>query len=157
MNTIQRYWRAFVQALRLTLRGEKLTPPSTTPLEQWAEQYEVLVEALLRTADEQGVNKMLRKQIMLRVDGRQISLETAVATLQFHAKQEYASLIRSGRHQHLFNALQAGVMNDRYWLTQITSLHELQSAPLQTSLSLLGDHLDLLFATIDAERTSSSS
>ena len=151
MSSFQRYWRAFIQALQLTLRGEKPPARTQSPLQVWTEQYAVLVEALIRVADQSGLDQARRKQIMLRLDGRQMSLETALATLRFHARDEYNSLLRSGVNQHVLNVLQASNMNDRYWLARLMEIPELQSAPLQAALTILDAHLSAMPDGMGAE------
>lgn len=139
MSSLQRYWRAFAQALKLTLRGEKLPP-----LVLWIQQYAALVDTLIKTADHNGLDQTRRKQVLLRLDGRQMSLETTLATLRFHAREEYTSLLRGRVDHHVLNTLQASNMNDRYWLARLMEIPELQAAALQTALAALDAHLAAL-------------
>jgi hypothetical protein len=141
MPSFQRYWRAFTQALKMTLRSEKLPPPPQPPLLLWTRQYATLMDALIKTADQNGLDQAGRKQVSLRLDGRQMSLETALMTLRFHAHEEYVSLLRSGVNSHVLNALQASNMNDRYWLARLLETPALQAAVLQTALTRLDAHL----------------
>jgi hypothetical protein len=139
MLSFQRYWRAFAQAFKLTLRGEKLPP-----LLLWTQQYAALVDTLIKTADHNGLDQNQRKQVMLRLDGRQMSLETTLATLRFHAREEYTSLLRGRFDHHVLNTLQASNMNDRYWLARLMEIPELQIPTLQTALAALDAHLAAL-------------
>lgn len=142
MNQLRRYVRAFWGALRMTLRGEKYTPPTDNPITVWINQYLKRVETVLRVADQNGVDQAVRKQIKLRLDGRQINLETALATLKFHASDEYPSLLRQGTGQGVQNTLYATNMNDRYWVSKMIELPELQKPEIQAALSALGHHLE---------------
>lgn len=128
----------------MTLRGEK--PPAKTrpPLAVWTEQYAVLADALITAADQNGLDQARRKQMKLRLDGRQMSLETAITTLRFHARQEYPSLLRSGVNPHVLNTFQATNMNDRYWLGRMQALPEMQAAALQAAIISLDSHLAAL-------------
>lgn len=153
MSSFQRYWRAFTQALTMTLRGEKLSPPLPSPLALWTQHYALLVEALITAADHNGLDQTRRKQIMLRLDGRQISLETALATLRFHAREEYNSLLQNGINQHVLNTFQASNMNDRYWLAQLLETPELQAAGLQSPIISLDSHLANLSSAINPDTT----
>jgi hypothetical protein len=144
MNQVQRYLRAFWGALRLTMRGEKIAPPPmpASPLTAWISQYASLVDAVLRTANQNGIDQATRKQVKLRLDGRQMSLETALLTLKFHAAEEYPSLVRQGEGRGVQNTLYATNMNDRYWISKMAEAPEMQKPDVQAALSALDSHLD---------------
>jgi hypothetical protein len=142
MNQIRRYTRAFWVALRMTVRGEQYAPSTGNPITLWINQYHQLVEAVGRAADQNGIDQAVRKQIKLRLDGRQMNLETALLTLKFHASDEYPSLLRQGTGRGVQNTLYATNMNDRYWVEKIMEAPELQQSDIQTALSTLGTHLE---------------
>ncbi|MBI1278887.1 MAG: hypothetical protein GC179_12225 [Anaerolineaceae bacterium] len=145
MNQIQRYLRAFWGALRMTLRGEKIvpTPLKVSPLSPWISQYLDLINSFLRAADQQGIDQTKRETIKLRLDGRQMSLETALLTLKFHASDEYPSLVRQGTEgRGVQNTVYATNMNDRYWISKMAENPDLQNPALQQALSALDAHLD---------------
>ncbi len=144
MNQARRYLRAFWGALRLTMRGETITPTPmpASPLTAWISQYSILVDAVLRAANQNGIDQATRKQVKLRLDGRQMSLETALLTLKFHATEEYPSLVRQGEGRGVQNTLYATNMNDRYWISKIAEASEMQKPDVQTALSALDSHLD---------------
>jgi hypothetical protein len=145
MVNLRRYFRAFWGALRMTLRGEVYTPPvQQSPLNTWINQYAMLVTDVLRAANQNGVDVASRKQIKLRLDGRSMSLETALMTLKFHAEQEYPSLVRQGTGRSIQNALYATNMNDRYWVSQMVNAPELQVSSIQKTLASLDSHLDTI-------------
>lgn len=144
MNRLLRYLRAFWGALRMTLRGEVYKPPvlPQSPIVIWINQYALLVNAILRSANQNGVEQDRRKQITLRVDGRAMSLETALMTLKFHAEEEYPSLVRAGNGRGVQNTLYATNMNDRYWVSQMLKEAALQKPDVQKALADLDAHLD---------------
>ncbi len=143
MNPVQRYAKAFWGALRMTIRGEKIVPPPASPLVIWINQYLSLVDSVVRAADQNGIDQATRKQIKLRLDGRQMSLETALLTLKFHATEEYPSLVRQGiEGRGVQSTLYATNMNDRYWISKMAEAAELQQPELQKALSALDTHLD---------------
>ena len=144
MSRLRRYLRAFWGALRMTMRGEVYIPPPAqeAPLAGWIHQYLMLVDAVLRTADQNGVDEAIRKQVKLRLDGRQMSLETALMTLKFHAAEEYPSLLRQGTGRGVQNTLYATNMNDRYWISKMVEAPELQKPDVQKALAALDTHLD---------------
>ena len=142
---LRRYLSAFWGALRTTLRGQTYSPPAQpSPLAAWISQYQILVDAVLRAANQNGLDQAARKQVKLRLDGRQMSLETALMTLKFHAAEEYPSLVRSGTGRDVQNTLYATNMNDRYWISRMVEAPVLQQPDVQQALSVLDAHLDTL-------------
>ncbi len=129
----------------MTIRGEKIAAPAmpASPLTIWINQYLTLVEAVLLAANLNGIDQAARKQIKLRLDGRDMSLETALLTLKFHATEEYPSLVRQGTEgRGVQNTLYATNMNDRYWISRMVENPELQKPDVQAALSALDKHLD---------------
>jgi hypothetical protein len=146
MNRLRHYLSAFWGALWMTARGEVYTSPPAqqSPLTTWINQYATLVNAVMRAADQNGLNQAARKQVKLRLDGRPMSLETALMTLQFHAAQEYPSLLRAGTGHGVHSTLYATNMNDRYWISQMAEVPELQEPDVQKALLALDAHLDAI-------------
>lgn len=142
---LRRYFHAFWGALRMSVRGEAYTPSAPapqSPLTAWINQYGILVDAVLRAANQNGVDQTLRKQVKLRLDGRPMSLETALMTLKFHAAEEYPSLVRQGTGRGVQNTLYATNMNDRYWISRMVETPELQKPAVRQALSALDAHLE---------------
>lgn len=144
MTMLRRYTLAFWKALQMTIRGEKIDTPAQSPLTTWINQYRLLVDNVLRAANQNGVDQAMRKQVKLRLDGRPMSFETALMTLRFHATEEYPSLIRQGTGRGVQNTLYATNMNDRYWLSIMQQAPELQKPDLQQAFSKLDSHLDAI-------------
>ncbi|MCA0455251.1 MAG: hypothetical protein LCI00_14845 [Chloroflexi bacterium] len=137
-----RYLRAFWGALRLTLRGETYRPPiPQSPIAGWVAGYAERIKAVIQAADQNGLDSAARKQIKLRLDGRQMSLETTLLTLQFHANEEYASLLRQGTSQRVLNTVYATNINDHYWVITVAALPDMQKPSLQAPLQALEAHL----------------
>ena len=144
MNSLRRYLRAFWGALLMTMRGEKVSAPAASSINSWINQYARLVDVVLRTANQNGLDQTTRKQVKLKLDGRQMSLETALMTLKFHAAEEYPSLLRQGTGRGVQNTLYATNMNDRYWISRMIEAPELQKPPVKMALSTLDAHLDAI-------------
>lgn len=145
MPTFSAYVKAFWGALRLTLRGETLmprVPPS--PLALWTQAYDNHIQAVVQAAEQAGLDAAVRKDIKLRLDGRQIALETVLTTLRFHAKQEYPSLLSRGLDQQVLNTVYATNMNDQYWVMTVIKLPEFQQPLVQTALLALEAHLNTI-------------
>lgn len=137
-----RYWRAFWGALRLTLRGEQPPAPKLPAIVIWTRELEQRADDLLRAAERDGLDEAARRALRLRLDGRQISLETALQTIRYHAAQEYPSLLQSGIGARSLNAIYACNMNDRYWLNTLLSHQRLQNPTVQAALSRMAEHMD---------------
>jgi hypothetical protein len=146
MSILSRYLRAFRGAIRMTLHGEVYTAPVVpqSPLTTWISQYGILVGTVLKAADQNGIDQTQRKQVKLRLDGRQMSLETALMTLKFHATEEYPSLVRQGTGRGVHATLYATNLNDRYWISKMVETPELQKPDVQKALADLDAHLDAI-------------
>ncbi len=141
--SLGRYIQAFWGALRMTMRGETIKPaPPPSPLAEWVTEYARRIKTLLEAADQNGLDTTARKQIKLRLDGRQMSLDTVLLSLQFHATEEYTSLLRQGINQNILNTIYATNMNDHYWVITLAALPEMQKPFFQTLIKALETHLD---------------
>jgi hypothetical protein len=120
---IGRYIRAFFTALRLTLRGQH-TPAQAAAaryprLLAWSRETTRLIDGLIAAADQGGYDEAARKATERMVEGRLLSLHTALLTARFHADREYPHLLRhEGKYALL--AIQASNLNDRFYLMQLT-------------------------------------
>jgi hypothetical protein len=144
MKPIRRYIDAFFIALRMTLRGETPQPPPRDPaLAAWLRDGLPLLDAVYTAADGAGLRRAQREALTLRIDGREMKLETLLGTLRFHLAQEYPSLLRQpGQHNLL--AIRAGCMNDRYWVSKLRAEPALQQGGLPAALERLATHLEAL-------------
>ncbi len=136
-----RYLRAFFTALQLTLRGQRLAPRPPSPLAVWMEGSIRRLDALLAAADRAGVDAAARQTLKVRIDGRPMSVETLLATVRYHAAQEYPMLLGSGRDDRALNAIYASNLNDHFWLTKLSELAEFQQPALKSILTQLIGHL----------------
>jgi hypothetical protein len=139
---MMRYWRAFWGALRLTLRGEQAPTPKLPAIVVWSRELERRMDDVLRAAERDGLNEAARRTLKLRLDGRSISLETALQTIRYHAAQEYPSLLQNNIGARSLNAIYASNMNDRYWLNTLFSHEHLQSPLVQAALARVAEHMD---------------
>ncbi len=141
---IQRYLRALVVAARMTLRGERPPARPHADLLDWTQQAGQLVDAVYAAADAGQWGRARRQELKLRLDGRRLSLETALATIRHHVRSEYPALLRAPT-PYSRAGVHAANLNHRYWLRQFQALPELQAAPaLQTALDRLAAHLDAI-------------
>jgi len=139
--TIRRYLRAFVLALRFTVRGEK--PPLLQVREHqpqlvaWWERSIALVEAVESHATAQGLDTT---KISVHVDKRDVSMKTILATVKYHAEREYPYLIVQN-DEYSPMTMQAINLNDRYLVTQLANQLKL---PISTTIETLREHLGAL-------------
>jgi hypothetical protein len=141
IKQLRRYGRAFVLTLQYTLRGEK--PPllkvrdEYPSLAAWWTQTIVLVEVVEQAAAAAGIDIDMVK---LRIDKRDISMKTILATVRFHAERDYPYLIAHGETYDAMT-LQATNVNDRYLVMQLANNVDTAIKP---SVEALRIHLDNL-------------
>jgi hypothetical protein len=137
---IRRYLRAFVGALRMTLRGETITP-QYPELIGWIEETTRRVDAVYEAAEASGLCKAEREALILHLDKRDISMETILATVRHHSTQEYRRLVRDST-QHTFVAIHASNLNDRY---RVAALGEkVESLEVKVTINALSQHLEAI-------------
>ena len=135
---MKRYIRAFVLALRFTLRGEQ--PPLLQVRERqpelvaWWQRTIQLVSEVERAAAAQGVDGT---KLMIHADKRDVSMKTILATVKYHAEREYPYLIVQN-DQYSPMTLQALNLNDRYLIMKL--VNEVDTS-LKTVVEALNAHL----------------
>jgi hypothetical protein len=134
-----RYVRAFMTALRMTMRGETFKPRYPT-LTNWTTRTVVLVDAALSASNANGLDLAARKALMLHIDRRDVSMESILGTVRHHAAAEYPYLLRRDPG-HALLAIRASNLNDSY---RIERLCEQTSGPVRTALEVLGQHLNAI-------------
>ncbi len=139
MNTVMRYLRAFVTALRMTLRGE--APPSSphAPLLAWMKRAAELADAALAAAEASGLDQAARRQRTLAAEGRRTNMETILASVKFHAAEEYPHLMSSGSQTGI-SAIYATNLNDRFLASRL--FDTLDAGALREAIGQLVSHLD---------------
>lgn len=134
---MMRFLRALLLALRMTLRGETLTPPHYRPLEAWvAEGLRLLEQVDAATASE----RLDLSALQLKLDGRPTSLERALQMARHNLVNEYPRLIRLDDPYSMM-VVQSSNMNDQYRVGQFLLADELTSETLRSSLAALNAHL----------------
>jgi hypothetical protein len=145
LNTLSRYVRAFMTALRMTIRGQQPPGLRHPELYAWIKQFAVLVAGLSAAVDEAGLGK---ENIIVRLDGRRLSLEKVLQIFHYQAEQEYPSLLATSANRRFnIGAIHATNMNDRFWLLILRQETSLQNAVVQAALVRLNEHLDAIPTT----------
>lgn len=134
---MSRFLRAFVQALRLTLRGESLSPPHYRPLETW---IAASLDLLDKVDAEAGAEALDLAALQLKLDGRPTSLERSLQMVRHNLVDEYPRLIRLDDPYSMM-VVQSSNLNDQYRISRFLAADIRFSAEFQAALAALNDHL----------------
>ena len=130
-----RFFDAFRRAMTRPQRG------AYPELSIWALQTRELLRAVMAAANSAGLDEARRREFILHVDKRDVSMETILTTVRFHAAEEFPYLLRQPlKHNTL--AVYAANLNDRYLLMRLAEAEPLQVEPLRQRLAELRNHLD---------------
>ncbi len=134
---IYRYKPAFFAALRRAV-GRKLPFPVFS---RWARRTLPLVSAVFKAADSSGLDEAQRRALKLHIDRRDISMETILSAIRYHAEREYPYLLGEKVADNAI-AVYALNLNDRYYLLRLTEVEALNGGALGEALAALRLHLD---------------
>lgn len=136
-----RYIRAFWIALLMTLRGEK-PQIRFARLHEWIHQSKQLLDEVVTLADQNNFGKRERKQLMLKLDGRDMTMQTVLDAVQHHLGEEYPYLLNNIT-EHSVTAIYASNMNDQYYVMRLRDDPAIQQNPtLREAISKLSQHLN---------------
>lgn len=137
---LYRYEARYYTALR---RGMAYIPPvSRYPrLSVWARRAAWLADTVVSTANAQRLDAAARKALVLHLDKRDISMETILATVRYHATSEYPALLNNA-DRHNMTAIYALNLNDRYLVLRLSQSEAIPAGPLQNVIVQLRNHLD---------------
>ena len=139
---IGRYVRAFVQALKMTLRGEKLPENPLSQrlvlLNRWTVVLAERTDEVERLANQQ---KLDMAGVVVRIDRQNISMKMVVDLLKYRATIEYPNLLREGGKSG-WSVIYTSNVNDRYYVTRLHE--ELAESPVKQAVVALQAHLEEL-------------
>ncbi|MEQ8672540.1 MAG: hypothetical protein RLP44_25105 [Aggregatilineales bacterium] len=136
-----RYIRAFWITLLMTLRGEK-PQLRYARLREWINQSSTQLEHVMMIADQSGFGKRERKQLSLKLDGRDTTMQTVIDALKHHLGEEYPYLLNNIT-EHSVTAIYASNMNDQYFVMRLRDESAIQqNAPLHEAISKLSQQLN---------------
>lgn len=144
MNRFERYARAFFGALRMTLRGEM--PPALRVHQQypqlsaWWAGTIASVDAVITAADAHGFGKARRESLVLHIEKRDVSMETILDGVRFHAEKEFPHLMRA-QGQYNMLGIHATNMNDHYLILKLGQVDDLP-ADVREAVEALAAHLE---------------
>ncbi|MBK8136538.1 MAG: hypothetical protein IPK52_11980 [Chloroflexi bacterium] len=139
MTAPNRLLRAFMTALRMTLRGEKPLASPKTALEQWVKQTLVLSANVLAIADANGLDVQARRQRTLTAEGRRTNMDTILASVTFHAAEEFPHLLTDPALNAL-GAVYSTNLNDRFLVSKL--FDALESGDVREAVGRLASHLE---------------
>jgi hypothetical protein len=115
---LPRYLRAFVIALRMTLRGEQPPPPPHAELRAWMQEAVRLTNTVIQVADRSGLPGSARKQLTFIIDRRQISMETILNGVRYHLTEEYPHVLQ---HDPVYalTAIYSSNLNDQFRVARL--------------------------------------
>lgn len=137
---IRRYVRAFVIALRMTLRGETPPPPPDAPLREW------IVQALNRLEQVETLaarHQLDPAQVVLHLDRRDIRMSIILSTVRHHLTTEYPLLLRTPS-THSLNLLYANNLDDHFRVSRLETAPALAGTPVQNAVSALAAQLEAI-------------
>lgn len=129
-----RYVRAFMTALQMTLRGEEIPH---VDMRRWLDEAARYIDTVERTA---SVNP---EKVVLRIEGRDVSMAHILAALRYHITEEYPYLLRHPT-EHNFTAIYASNMNDQFWTMKLEAAPELQDKQTLAAVTALRQHLEAI-------------
>lgn len=139
-----RYIRAFFVALWLTLAGKQPEKKPYAPLLDWIDRTQALVSEVFRTAEQQQMSKAEREALKLVIEGRQRSMQNILATVAYHAAQEYPHMLQHEGSQHSLTAIYATNMNDQHSVMRLSEAESLTNENIKAALTALREHLSAI-------------
>lgn len=141
---MQRYLRAFVTALKVTLKGQTLPAPIPTHprLRAWIAEALRLTALTFQIADSAGFDSVQRQAFKLTIERRQMSLETILSAVRHNISLEYPMLLKSGVEGNI-TAIYALNLDDQYRVQQALQAATLPET-LRPALQDLARHLQAI-------------
>ena len=134
---IYRYTPTFFAALQQSVGRERPFPAFS----RWANHTLPLLSAVYAAAEAAGFDAEKRRLVRLHLDKRDISMETILGTIAFHATREYPYLLGEKVNDNAI-AVFALNLNDRYLIARLAEVEALKGGALGDALAALKAHLD---------------
>lgn len=139
---IGRYLRAFMKALSLTLRGEKLPEDSVsrqmTLLRQWTA---VLAERVTVIQEVAAKGSFDMQQVVVQIDKRNMTMKTIVDLLEYRAHTEYPNLLNAAGKSG-WAVIYTSNHNDVYYVDRLFEV--LDESPVKQAVEAVKAHLETL-------------
>lgn len=140
MQTIPKYFRAFIKTLRLMISGGKLPEEANMPYRRWSERTVALVATVFSISDKNAFSSEKREAIKAKIDGREMSLQTVLQVIHYHAKEEYTYLLKNLTDNSI-TTIQATNLNDEYALSRFIENTLIENGEIRQGLTHLHNHL----------------
>lgn len=140
MELFVKYIRGLWKTFTLLLRGGKLPEEANIHYRLWTERTAALVTAVFSASDKVGISENKRNDLKVKVDGREISLQTTLKGVAYHAKEEYAYLLKHLTENSL-TTIHATNLNDEYALSRFIESGLIYEDSILVMLRNLHNHL----------------
>ncbi|MDX2078920.1 MAG: hypothetical protein SFZ02_20980 [bacterium] len=141
MQTFPKYARGLWKTIVVLVRGGGKPPEEANiPYRRWTERTNALVTAVFAVADKEAISVATRESLKIKVDGREMSLQTLLQAIAYHAKEEYAYLLKNFTDNSLMT-IQATNLNDEYALSRFIEAELIKSEAVLKALTNLHTHL----------------
>lgn len=140
---MRRILRALIIALRMTLRGEKPPPPRYPHLTAWTAEALRKINTILQQAESAGWKLEERQSRKLRIEGRDLSVQTILAAAQHNLSEVYPRMLRSADSQAL-TVIYASNMEDIFRLARLRDSGLVKNEALQRLLAEFCAHLEAI-------------
>jgi uncharacterized protein (DUF2141 family) len=108
-------------------------------LSDWMKRSAELADAALAAADVEGLDQETRRKRTLTAEGRRTNMETILASVRFHASEEFPHLL-SNFSQTSITAIYATNVNDRFLISKL--FDTLEAGKLREAVGKIASHLE---------------
>lgn len=143
---MRRYLRAFMVALRMTLRGEQPPPPKHAELRLWMKEALRLTDAVLSSADVHRMPLKVREELRLIIDRRPISMETILKGVRYHLTEEYPHVLKNDEAYGL-TVIYSSNLNDQFRVARLAET--LENPPVKAAAQALAAWLAAIPPTLN--------
>lgn len=143
---MNRYLRAFIVALRMTLKGEQPSPPKHAELRQWMQEALRITDAVISSANAHGMPVNVREELRLIIDRRPISMETILKGVRYHLTEEYPHVLQNDDAYSLA-AVYSSNLNDQFRVARLAET--LENPPVKASVETLAAGLAAIPSTVN--------
>lgn len=135
-----KYIRAFIKTISLMMRGGELPAQTNMPYRHWSKQTISLVMTVFDVSDKYALPSEKRKMLKAKIDGREMSLQTVLQAILFHAQDEYPYLLNHLTDKSI-TTIEAINWNDEYALSRFIDDSRIESHDIRQALTHLHRHL----------------
>lgn len=133
VHNIRRYVRAFIGAVRLTMKGETPPAPNHPEVRGWLKAGVMQFDETMRRVEQGGLTQASRQEIVLVADGRKITMEMILKSVHYHLTEEYPYLLRDETAYSRL-AIHTSNFNDEYRIRRLIEKLQEQQTPVPEAM-----------------------